>query len=118
MLQEFYITAFDRQKNRRRDGPTITNRDYIILFKAVTVVVFFFFRLSASGEERTESGHKKKTGKSLQHAINVALRRLCTMYLEVCQKYSAARRIFNSLLGVSSGDETLRLMFDILLLKH
>ena len=26
----------------------------------------------------------------------------------------AARRIFNSLLGVSSGDETLRLMFDIL----
>ena len=31
------------------------------------------------------------------------------------QKYSAARRIFNSLLGVSSGDETLRLMFDILL---
>ena len=34
---------------------------------------------------------------------------------EVRQKYSAARRIFNSLLGVSSGDETLRLMFDILL---
>ena len=29
-------------------------------------------------------------------------------------KYSAARRIFNSLLGVSSGDETLHLMFDIL----
>ena len=37
-------------------------------------------------------------------------------HLEVRQKYSAARRIFNSLLGVSSGDETLRLMFDILLL--
>ena len=36
-------------------------------------------------------------------------------HLEVCQKYSAARRIFNSLLGVSSCDETLRLMFDILL---
>ena len=36
-------------------------------------------------------------------------------HLEVRQKYSAARRIFNSLLGVSSGDETLRLMFDILL---
>ena len=36
-------------------------------------------------------------------------------HLEVCQKYSAACRIFNSLLGVSSGDETLRLMFDILL---
>ena len=33
-------------------------------------------------------------------------------HLEVRQKYSAARRIFNSLL---SGDETLRLMFDILL---
>ena len=27
---------------------------------------------------------------------------------------SAARRIFNILLGVSSGDETLRLMLDIL----
>ena len=36
-------------------------------------------------------------------------------HLEVRQKYFAARRIFNSLLGVSSGDETLRLMFDILL---
>ena len=35
-------------------------------------------------------------------------------HLEVRQKYSAARRIFNSLLGVSPGDETLRLMFDIL----
>ena len=34
---------------------------------------------------------------------------------EVRQKYSATRRIFNSLLGVSSGDETLHLMFDILL---
>ena len=38
-------------------------------------------------------------------------------HLEVRQKYSASRRIFNSLLGVSSGDETLHLMFDILL-KH
>ena len=36
-------------------------------------------------------------------------------HLEVRQKYSAAHRIFNSLLGVSSGDETLHLMFDILL---
>ena len=36
-------------------------------------------------------------------------------HLEVRQKYSAARRIFNSPLGVSSGDETLHLMFDILL---
>ena len=36
-------------------------------------------------------------------------------HLEVRQKYSAARRIFNSLLGVSSADETLHLMFDILL---
>ena len=36
-------------------------------------------------------------------------------HLEVRQKYSAMRRIFNCLLGVSSGDETLRLMFDILL---
>ena len=35
-------------------------------------------------------------------------------YLEVRQKYSAARRIFNFHLSVSSGDETLRLMFDIL----
>ena len=39
-------------------------------------------------------------------------------HLEVRQKYSAARRIFNSLLGVSSGDETLHLMFDILLTKR
>ena len=38
-------------------------------------------------------------------------------HLEVRQKYSAARRIFNSLLSVSSGDETLHLMFDILLLN-
>ena len=36
-------------------------------------------------------------------------------HLEVRQKYFATRRIFNSLLGFSSGDETLRLMFDILL---
>ena len=35
-------------------------------------------------------------------------------HLKVRQKYSAARRIFNSLLSVSSGDETLRLMLDIL----
>ena len=35
-------------------------------------------------------------------------------HLKVRQKYSAMRRIFNSLLGVSSGDETLHLMFDIL----
>ena len=39
-------------------------------------------------------------------------------HLEVRQKYSAARRIFNSLLGVSSGDETLHLMFDILLTRE
>ena len=35
-------------------------------------------------------------------------------HLEVRQKYSVARRFYNSLLGVSSGDETLHLMFDIL----
>ena len=35
-------------------------------------------------------------------------------HLEVCQKYSAARHIFNSLLDGSSGDETLRLILDIL----
>ena len=34
-------------------------------------------------------------------------------HLEVRQKYSATRRIFNFLVGVSSGDETLRRMFDI-----
>ena len=39
-------------------------------------------------------------------------------HLEVRQKYSATRRIFNSLLGVSSGDETLRPMFDIYNLKN
>ena len=36
-------------------------------------------------------------------------------HLEFCQKYSAARPFFNSLLVVSSGDETLRLMPDITL---
>ena len=35
-------------------------------------------------------------------------------HLEVRQKYSAARRIFNSLLSVLFGDETLRLILDIL----
>ena len=35
-------------------------------------------------------------------------------HLEVRQKYSAARRIFNSLLGVSSGDEALHFMLDML----
>ena len=34
--------------------------------------------------------------------------------LEDCQKYSAGHPIFNSLLSVSSGDEALRLMLDIL----
>ena len=38
-------------------------------------------------------------------------------HLEVRQEYSAARHIFISLLRVSSGDETLPLMLDILLLK-
>ena len=36
-------------------------------------------------------------------------------HLEVREKYSAARRIFNFPRSVSSGDETLRLMLDILL---
>ena len=36
-------------------------------------------------------------------------------HLEFRQKYSAALRIFNSLLGVSSGYETLCFMLDILL---
>ena len=35
-------------------------------------------------------------------------------HLEVRQKYSTARRIFNSLLRVSSADQTGRLMLDIL----
>ena len=34
-------------------------------------------------------------------------------HLEVRLKHSAARRIFDSLLGVSSGNETLHLMLDI-----
>ena len=38
-------------------------------------------------------------------------------HLEVHQKYSVARCIFNSPLSVSSGDETPRLMLDILLDK-
>ena len=61
MLQEFYITAFDRQKNRRRDGPTITNRDFIILFKAVTVVVvvFFFQAFSRWGRANRKRAQEK-----------------------------------------------------------
>jgi len=35
-------------------------------------------------------------------------------HLEVRQKYSAARRIFTSHLSLSSGNETLRLVLDIL----
>ena len=35
-------------------------------------------------------------------------------HLEVRQKYSAAGRIFNSLLGVPSGNETLHVMLDML----
>ena len=35
-------------------------------------------------------------------------------HVEFRHKYSAAHRFFNSLLSVSSGDETLRLMLDIL----
>ena len=38
--------------------------------------------------------------------------------LEVSQKYSAPHRSFNSLLSVSSGDETLHFMPDILLHTH
>ena len=39
-------------------------------------------------------------------------------HLKVRQKYSAASRIFNSLLGVSSGNETLHLMFDIIITSN
>ena len=35
-------------------------------------------------------------------------------YLEVCQKYSAVRRIFNSLLGVWKCGQTQSFVFDIL----
>ena len=35
-------------------------------------------------------------------------------HLKFCQKYSAASCIFNSLLDVSSGNETLCLMLDLL----
>ena len=38
-------------------------------------------------------------------------------HLEVRQKYSTVYRIFNSLLSVAHGEETLRLMLDILHLK-
>ena len=39
-------------------------------------------------------------------------------HLKVHQKYSAAHRIFNSLRSVSSGDETLHLILDILREEH
>ena len=35
-------------------------------------------------------------------------------HLEIREKQSSARRIFNPFLGVSSGDETLRLMLDVI----
>ena len=38
-------------------------------------------------------------------------------HLEVRRKYSAVRRIFNSFLSASYGDETLRLLLDTLPLK-
>ena len=47
---------------------------------------------------------------SIWHSISSPVK-----LLEVRQKYSAARRISNSLLSVSSGDETLRLTLYILL---
>ena len=47
-------------------------------------------------------------------AFNTMFHRLMK-HLKVHQKYSAAPSIFNSLLSVSSGDETLHLMLDILL---
>ena len=39
-------------------------------------------------------------------------------HLEVRQKYSAARHNFNSFLSVLSGDETLRLILDIIRLNQ
>ena len=39
-------------------------------------------------------------------------------HVEILQKYSAARRKFNSFLSVLSGDKTLRLMLDILRLNQ
>ena len=38
-------------------------------------------------------------------------------HVEVCQKYFAIRRIFNSFVSGSSGDETLHLMLDYILLQ-
>ena len=55
----------------------------------------------------------KSDEKLLIFASLISLSKI-TFHLEVRQKYSAARHIFNSLLSVSSGDETLRLMLDIL----
>ena len=52
--------------------------------------------------------------KSDEKLLSICILNFSFKKFEVRQKYSAARRIFNSLLGVSSGDETLRLMFDIL----
>ena len=41
---------------------------------------------------------------------------ISTKHLEVCQKYSAARRIFNSLLGVWKCGQTRSFVFDVLLI--
>ena len=38
-------------------------------------------------------------------------------HVEVCQKYFAIRHIFNSFVSGSSGDETLHLLLDYILLQ-
>ena len=60
-----------------------------------------------------KSGEKLLIFASLVFSSKVILFYHQMKHLEVRQKYPAACRIFNSLLGVSSGDKTLRLMLDI-----
>ena len=49
------------------------------------------------------------------HCLSLTLGTQQQKHLEVQQKYSAARRIYNSLLGVWKCDQTLSFVFDILL---
>ena len=60
------------------------------------------FKHDKCGRDKPEKNWKKK---QLFTVIHHQMK-----HLKVGQKYSAARRIFNSFLGVSSGDETRRLM--------
>ena len=72
-------------------------------------LLLYFWRFSAS------CSYKKRflLKKSVYQIVKTVFYRF-SKHLEVRQKYSTARRIFNSLLSVWKYDGTLSLVFDIL----